>query len=230
MYIRGSEGRLKNIMRIARFNRFFILLLAGACGGCDALGALIYKTAGPTSVDAQFVLPKEPTLVLVENRRNPAEGEYDADEIARNIGDELKKHDVAPLVDADKLTRVRDANPDQFGAMAITALGRAVDAKQVVYVNLIESGIESDASDSSLHGKATARVRVVEVKTGQTLWPLDSNTGGIELSVEIPYSSRTDPVTVSAMHNAMVSQLSGSIAKLFYTWHPEDNHEAGAAE
>jgi hypothetical protein len=211
-------------------NRILILLLAGACGGCDALGALIYKTSGPTSVDAKFVLPKESTLVLVENRRNPAEGEFDADEIARNVGDELKKHDVAPLIDPDKVTRVRDADPVKFNTMAITALGRAVDARQVVYVNLIESGIESDASESSLHGKATARVRVVEVKTGQTLWPLDSNTGGIELSVEIPYSSRTDPVTASAMHNAMVSRLSDSIAKLFYEWHPEDNHEAGAAD
>ena len=218
------------MMSFTRFNRILILLLAGACGGCDALGALIYKTSGPAQVDAKFVLPKESTLVLVENRRNPAEGEFDADEIARNIGDELKKHDVAPLIDPDKVTRVRDADPAKFGTMAITALGRAVDAKQVVYVNLIESGIESDASESSLHGKATARVRVVEVKSGQTLWPLDSNTGGIELSVEIPYSSRTDPVTISAMHTAMVSRLSDSIAKLFYTWRPEDQHEGDAAE
>jgi hypothetical protein len=218
-------------MFVNRLNRgFILLLLAAACAGCDALGAIIYKTSGPSKVDAQFVLPKDPTLILVENRRNPAASEFDADEIARGIGDELKKHDVAPLIDPDKVTRVRDTDPDKFRTMAITALGRAVAAKQVVYVNLIESGVESDASESSIHGKATARVRVVEVESGQTLWPLDSNTGGIELSVEIPYSSHTDPVTVSVMHNAIISRLSDSIAKLFYNWRPEDEHEGDAAE
>jgi hypothetical protein len=223
-------ARMHTNKNLIRFNRLLILLLAAACGGCDALGALIYKTTGPASIDPQFVLPKESTLILVENRRNPAQGAFDADEIARNVGDELKKHDVAPLIDPDRVARVRDADPDKFRTLPITAVGQAVNAKQVVYVNLIESGIESDASASSLHGKATARVRVVDVKTGQTMWPLDSNRDGLELNVEIPYSSRTDPATVTAMHSAMVSQLSDSIAKLFYSYHPEDEQKGEVAE
>jgi hypothetical protein len=212
-----------------RFNRVLVLMLAAACGGCDALGAIIYKTSGPAKVDAQFVLPKDPTLILVENRRNPGGGELDADEIARSVSEQLNKHEVVPLVDLDRLARVRDADPEKFRSMAITSLGRAVEAKQVIYVNLIESGVESDASESSIHGKATARIRVVNSENGQTLWPTDSNTGGVELSVEIPYSSRNDPVTISAMHSAMVTRLSDSIAKLFYTWRPEDQHEGDIA-
>ena len=181
-------------------------------------------------MDAKYVLPQDTTLIIVENRKNPAASEFDAEEIARDVGADLKKHEVAPLIDPDKVTRLRDVDPDKFRTMSITALGHAVAAKQVIYVNLIESGIESDASQSSIHAKATARVRVVEVSSGQTLWPGDSTTGGWELTLEIPYSSRTDPTTVNAMHNAMISGLSDSIAKLFYSWRPEDQHEGDAAE
>ena len=218
-------------MTLRHLKNFSLLLLAAAlCSGCTAVGAIIYKTQGPAKVDAKYVLPKEPTLILVENRQNPAEGEFDADEIAREMGSELKKQDTSPpLIDPDKLGGVRDADPDKFRTMAITALGRAVGAKQVLYVNILESGVEADASQTSIHGKATARVRVINVEDGQTLWPMDSTGGGWEISVEIPYSSQTDAQTIGAMHTAIINQLSDSIAKLFYAWRPEDEHEGNAA-
>jgi hypothetical protein len=218
-------------MTLLRLKNFSLLFLAATvCGGCAAVGSIIYKTQGPGKVDAKYVLPKEPTLILVENRANPAESEFDADEIAREMGSELKKQkDGPPLIDPDKLGGVRDADPDKFRTMAITALGRAVGAKQVVYVNLLESGVQGDASQTSIHGKATARVRVINVEDGQTLWPMDSTGGGWEVSVEIPYSSNTDRDTIAAMHTAIINQLSDSIAKLFYAWRPEDEHEGDTA-
>src|SRR4051812_22346752 len=114
--------------------------------GCRSSGALMYKAFGPPPVPAKFVLAKQRTLVVVENYRNPALSEFDADRIARDVVKDLEKHESAPMVDVDQLARLRETNADGFRAMTIPALGRALEASQVIYVDLIQSSVEGDAT------------------------------------------------------------------------------------
>jgi hypothetical protein len=198
-----------------------LLLVAAVstlCGGC-AVGGLWQAVFGPNKVKAKYVLPKVPTLVLVENYRNPAISQVDADQVAAELCEQLKQHGVVPLIDADKLAAVRDADTAKYHGMSILELGRAVEAKQVIYVVLLESSVETDPTQSAVHARVAAQVRVVDVDTGLTLWPLDE-AQGYPLSADIPYS-RADPDRVSAMHSQMLSQLSDAVAKLFYDWQPD---------
>jgi hypothetical protein len=212
-----------------RLLRLLIILLvtsatATLCTGC-AGGALWETVFGPNKIPAKYVPPKASTLVLVENFRNPAISQVDADQVASELCRQLTDQKVVPLVDPDKLVAVRDVDPAKYHAMSILELGRAVGAKQVMYVVLQESSVEADPTMSAIHGRVSALVRMVDVDTGLTLWPLES-AQGYPLSADIPYN-RADPDRATAMHAEMLSQLSDAIAKLFYDWQPDRDQAPG---
>jgi hypothetical protein len=202
-----------------------MLACAVLCGGC-AVGGVWQSIFGPNKIKAKYVLPKVPTLVLVENYRNPAVSQIDADLVASELCDQLKQNNLVPLVDPDKLTAVRDTDAAKYHAMSQVDLGRAVGAKQVIYVELLESSVEADSTESAARGRVSADVRVVDVDTGLTLWPLDS-AQGYPLSADVPYN-RADPDRVTAMHAQMLAQLSDALAKLFYDWQPDSDKQASS--
>jgi len=197
-----------------------LLVLAMCGGGCLAGGALWYKAFGPTPVPPKFTPANEPTVVLVENYHNPSITEFDADRIARDVGDDLLKNKVlAMVVDQDQVRALREADPEKFRDMTIPSVGKALGVKQVIYVNLLASTVEGDASNNLVSGRADARVRVVEVETGHTIWPADSQ-GGYPVGAKVPYA-QAEKNTATDMHNALLISLSEQIGRLFHKWKPE---------
>jgi hypothetical protein len=208
-----------------RFVRLTVILVACAalCSGC-AVGGAWQAIFGPNKVKAKYVPPKVPTLVLVENYRNPAISQIDTDLVASELCQQLTENNVVPLVDPDKLTGVRDMDEAKYHAMSQVEIGKAVGAKQVIYVELLESSVEADSTESAARGRVSAQVRVVDVDTGLTLWPLDE-AQGYPLSADVPYN-RADPDRVTAMHAQMLAQLSDAVAKLFYNWQGDTSKES----
>lgn len=196
-----------------------ILLAAALAGGCAAAAAG-FKAIGPGSIPAQFVPPKEPTLVLVENDQAAAGAEADCDRVGRYISQEWKEHDVAPLVDFSALTQLRDRDPDAYRKMSIAAIGRATGAKQVLYVSLSEYGADYVIGGDESQWKAQAKVKIVDATTGQCRWPQDLGDG-------LPLNVNTDPKASDiegdyyAARDAMNKTLADKISKLFYSWDPE---------
>ncbi len=199
------------------------LALAGGSGGCTVAGVLWYNAFGDPPVHAQYELPKVPTLVLVENHRNASETQADADVIARAVSTELKDRGGYEIVSADKLVPLREEDAAKFQAMNTDEIGRAVGAKQVVYVDLVESDIGADPSGGAVHSKTTARIKVVDVEKGKTAWPL-TDAKGLELTAKRDYD-RYDSAGASNMRADTFAQLSSKIAKLFYTWKPDNQQE-----
>jgi hypothetical protein len=204
-----------------------LLAMICFCGsGCEVLGTIAHIAVGDPPIPAQYVPPKAPTLVLVENFRSPGAVQLDGDMIAHLVCEELKEKGKLDVIDPDKLVPIREEDPAKFQKMSIPELGKAVGAKQVIYVDLIESDFSSDTSQSVVHATATARVRVVDVASTQTLWPA-SPPGGKELSNKIDF----DPVDTShalSMRTDMLTQLSSQISKLFYTWKADNTDQETA--
>ena len=199
------------------------LLLAISAGGCFAIGAVLDKTFGPPPVPAKFEPPKVATLVFVENYGSPNAGELDSTQVARSIGDHLKQNDAVPVVDPDQVQLMRDADSAKFHTMTIPAVGAATGAKQVLYVNVVSSEVAQDSTGSTAHATALARVKVVDVATGNTLWPVGVSDG-YEIAADVPYGHE-DEQTMTQMHVKLLQDLSGSIARLFYSWKPDSEHE-----
>ena len=186
----------------------------------------MHTAIGEPPVPAQFEPPKEPTLILVENYRSPDSMQLDGDQIAHQIGEELKKEAKLDLVDSEKLQELREDDVEAYRKMKITDVGKAANAKTVIYVDLLESEVSQDPSQGAVHAVATARIKVVDVKTGNTLWPSDASHGK-ELSQTVEYD-QLDGQRAVAMHTEMLTKLSSKIAKLFYTWKPEDQYQEDA--
>jgi hypothetical protein len=187
--------------------------------GCEVLGVAAHTLVGEAPVPAQYVPPVKPTLVLVENYRSPDEMRLDGDQLARQIGDTLKKEAKLEVVDSDKLQEMREDDADAYRHMNITAIGKAVGAKTVIYVDLLESDVSPDPTASAISAVATVRVKVVDVETGNTLWPADGSRG-CEITEKKDYN-QYDPQRAVVMHTQMLTTLSSKISKLFYTWKPD---------
>ncbi len=127
--------------------------------GCEIPGVLLHKAFGEVPVPAEYVPNKVATLVLVENYRSPDETVLDGDQIAHQIDDELKKEAELPLIDPDKLAPMREEDPTKFRSMSCQAVGRAVGAKQVIYVDLVESSVVGDVTQSVVHAHALCAYR-----------------------------------------------------------------------
>ncbi len=203
------------------------LVLGLSAGGCYAVGAIMHVAFGAPAVDAKFEPPKQPTLVLVENYQDMDAGSADGDTVARSVGEKLHEHAELEVVDQDKVAPLRSEQAAAFHDMSIPAVGRAVGAKQVVYVNLVENENSADPTGAAIHATVTARVRVVDATTGDVLWP-KGEPKGWELSAKMEYN-RTDSPQGQQMKGEMLAQLSDEISKLFYKWKPDSEKESNDA-
>lgn len=203
-----------------------LLLLCAMLCGCEIPGILLHEAIGDAPVPAQYQPKKEPTLIFVENYSSPDETRLDGDQIAHQVAEELNKRAKLTVVDPDKLAPLREEDPAKFRAMTCQAVGRAVGAKQVIYVDLVEADVAGDLTMSVVHAHALAQVTVVDVESGNTLWPLGS-THGTELEAKADYDLN-DSGQATTMRTNMISSLSSKIAKLFYSWTPEDADQENA--
>jgi hypothetical protein len=205
---------------------FCILSSAFVLTGCELPGVVLHETIGQLWEPAKYELKKVPTLVLVENYRVPDEMQLDGDQLAHQIGDELKKEAKVDVVDPDKVVPLREEDPTKFHSMTIPEIGKAVGAKQVIYVDLKQSAVTADISQSVVHAEALAQVRVVDVETGSTLWPASASHGQ-ELEAKADYDP-SDTSHAASMRTDMLTQLSSRIAKLFHRWQPDNTEEGNS--
>ena len=194
----------------------FLLFTAA---GCNIIGAVAAKVGPEPTVPAQYVLAKDPVVVLAENYHNPASLRMESDAVARMVGEELKLNDAASVVEPAKVEELRQAKGPAYRKMALDAIARAVDAKQIIYVDLERFEIEHALGSELLTGKAEARVRVVD-DAGELLWPIDS-AGGYPVAVKIEPQRVASGAGDQAVRQQVHGALADRIAKLFYNWKTE---------
>jgi hypothetical protein len=195
-----------------------LALLLGS-GGCNVMSAIAYKTVGPAKIKPEYAPPQEPLLVLSESYSHSEQLQPAADQLTNLLADELKTHKVAPLIDPEKLLSLRSDHAAEFGKMKIPDVGRALGAKQVLYVDLQECDVNATAGSDTLRGVVSANVRVVDVATGKTKWPLVGTSHPIKADTNYMRKEARD--TPMAIRNQMLDDLSGAIARLFYEYSPD---------
>ncbi len=206
-------------------HRLVILFLLTS-SGCNIMSALAYKTMGPNVIPAEYAPPKEPTLVLAESYGQSNDLQPYADQLGNLVTKELAAHKVAPLIDDTKLMALRGEKAGGYDKMKIPDVGKAVGAKQVVYIDLRQCGIESVPGSDLFQGSIEATVRVVDVATGQTRWPDVGDSHPFKKKTEFTRRDARD--TPLAMRNMMLEDLAGAVSRLFYDVKPE--FEGGKGE
>ena len=222
---RKTAARKVFVLCAFRFSLFVFFFSLPA--GCEALGVAAYKLHGPPKVPAEYVPAQRPMLVLVENYQHQSSVNAHADLLGRMLVKELEARNVAPLVSLDKLQELRDARPGDFQTMSMASIGREVGAEQILYVQLHNSDVTPMSGGDALTGQTAASVKVVDVATGDTLWP-----GGVAGEAGYPVSAATKLGTSSGgnvqdVRQRMYVDLSHQIARLFYKWQPEYDEPEG---
>ncbi len=205
--------------------RRFVLLLAlmslSLAGGCNLVSVLLWKTAGPPKRPAKYIPQKTPMVVLVENYQHQSSTQRDADILGQRVGEQLNTNKVAPIVEYDKVIALRDTKAADYSKMSITSIGQALDAKQVLYVQLLASDVQPLPGGEGLQGLTTARVRLVDVKDGHTLFPNDLSDGyPVSAQTRMGIKSPANPID---LRDKMYLDVADQVAKLFYAWTPESD-------
>jgi hypothetical protein len=223
-----AETRLPSLpFFVFRFS-LFVLPLSLLGSGCAALGVAAYKISGPPSVPAKYTPPKTPLLILVEDYRNESSVHEQADLLSQHLVQEIDAHEIAPVVPLDKLQDLRDARRTDFRDLSITAVGEAVGAKQVLYVQLQSSDVNPISGGEGFSGQTIARVKIVDVPSGRTAWPPDMTEGHlVGATAAIGSSNGRNPM---AVRQGMYTQLADQVAKLFYKWKPDDMKPEGFSQ
>ncbi len=213
-------SRLFSILYLL-FSIFVLISLPG----CIAAGVAAHKLMGPRPVEAKYVPAKESLVVMVENYRRPSSALTDDELLSRYIEGFLRGHEVAPIIDSAKLRELRINRPDEFKQMSIAAAARAVGARQVLYVDVVQSELESLMAGESLRGSTAVRVRIIDAATAQTRWPTDMSDGyPMEQTVSF---GKTKARSEQELKQGLYASLGDRISKLFYKWKPETEDPEG---
>jgi len=208
------------MMRFVR-NVFLSLCVAAvlpAVCGCNIFGFLGASANGPDDVPAQYVPKKESMLVLAESYGAAPSADIDSQYLSYALTKNLKDHNVAPTIDQKVLVQIRDANGEQYDKMTITAIGRAVGAKQVLYVQITSAQLEQPSGSDQVRGAMSAKVRIVDCDTGETRWPAGSRTGAV---VQIQTNWARTSTSQTKIHDTMADDLAEAIGKLFHSYTPD---------
>jgi hypothetical protein len=205
--------------------RSSLLLACLACAlcaaGCGVVGALTYKLHGPLPVEAQYVPPPTPMLVMVEQPPNQSEGYGDAEALAMMISKALAAKNVAPQVDPVKAIDLRSSKPLEFGKLSISEVGKRVGAEQVLYVRIDQVNVRVAQGSDLFKGSSQVRARVVDVATGTVAWPPEA-MDGLPVGATTEVMSGRDGATAQSIRTTVLAKTADSVAKLFYKWKPEE--------
>ena len=188
---------------------------------------MVNKVVGQPPVAARYVPDKtRPMLVLVENYHNPDAGRMDAQRVTNYVAGELKQYRVAPVISPEDAEALRGRA--DYRSMKVEEVGRAAGAGQVLYVNLQPVKVDNTVAGEMLKARTELRVRVVDVETGQTLWPRDTPLGQT-LVAESPWvrspAGDREGLPEPQLRDQVARSAAHQIVKLFRTWRPDDDEQ-----
>jgi hypothetical protein len=202
-------------MALSRCLVLATVLTGLVCSGCGPAVAIGDRAGRFRKVPREYRLAEVPTLVLVENYDQPSVNDVDAQRLAERITKKLTAENAAPMVPVQKVRDLREKDRAALRKMTIPQVGEAVGAEQVIYVNLTEFVVDSDASGTIHRAIASADVRVVDVRTASTLWPKDVASG--HPITETGKWIRGDSLQhESQIREPVYEKVSAAVAKLFY--------------
>lgn len=192
---------------------FLSLLLAGTNLSCYVPSIIVAKTVGET-IPAKYIPAKAPTLILAESYRPSAQGTIDADQLAIFIAEEMRRHEIAPIIEPVKVMDLRSKDPAAYRKLRISEIGNLLGAQQVLYVNLDESSVEYAGTAEFIRATARANVKFVDVRTGETIWPTDASEG-YPASAQSSWQKAANGSSEATARQATQQSLALQIGRLF---------------
>ena len=211
-----SGPRLPRALRLAAPA---LLLLAVA--GCNIVAPAYYLIHGPPRTPAVYTLEDRPTVVFVDDRANAIQrsSEYLRRRIADTASRVLMEKELVEVTirpqDALSLAKRNDRHGE---VMPIDAIGRALGAEQVIYVQVL--GFRETPDGVTPRPIAVAQVKVIDAVSRTKLFPApEAETDAWPLEVAMTpvsmdaYASDGSRMVILEM---LADETGERLAKLFY--------------
>lgn len=205
-----------------------LVVAAGAgLGSCNIVGPAAYIIGGQPKVAAQYALSDRPTVVFVDDPKNLLPDRS----LRRLIGDKVsqelmvRKLITTTISPADALAV---AGRERFGEqMPIDAIGRAVGAEQVLFIDMVSFSLSPDSVTPRPIG--ACQVKVIDVTNRERLFPSADDgfrgASGYPVQVAMREVSLEHYRTASSrrsMREQLATEIADQITKVFYRHVPDE--------
>ncbi len=193
-----------------------ILCLAFLTAAGCALGVLFVPDPRAL-VHAEYKIPKgSKVAILIDDDLSPLPSATMKAELAKKIMDKLISSKAIKDYQAIKYEKVKRVATKVFGnkKISIKKVGELVNADYVIYINIIEFNLQSEADNPLIKPIARAYVKVIETKTGNRVWPV-SFVGKEVLATKRMASELISSPKRSEYNEKLLSALAEQIAWLF---------------
>jgi len=188
--------------------------------GCNILGPVFYVVHGPPKVKAQYNLDSEKkTVFFIDDRANRLPRRSLKDVIGQQAEETLIARGAVPQ---DNMIASRSATIAARGEMnselmSISAIGRAVGAERVIYVNV--EGFSVTRDGTTIEPIAGVVMKVIDVEADRRVWPGDSQ--GFPVRVQLPATGSTigaDRASIRRVETGLAEMLGMQIARTFFEY------------
>ena len=194
-----------------------LVAAAASCGGCTQLIAwMAAQFTPPKKIKPLFEFPKDKKiLVLVEDRPFPSPYHVKY-QLTERVNQKLREQKI--LREPIPYDRVQDlATARDFQQLAISQVGQKLGADLVLYVQVEDYALKDNPYSPLWHARLETSVWVVDVQTGEKLWPKTSTKNSGHRVKPSEYSHTEDPsITGDLVVNTLSEETADRIAKLFY--------------
>jgi hypothetical protein len=203
------------------------LAAASAAAGCNILTPAAYLAFGQPKADARYELEDRATVVFVDDRDNaiPVNSSRVRQAIADKVSNDLLNEKVLKTVISarDAMTVARSQDRDGK-LLSVEALGEAVGAQQVIYVEMMS--FRGSMDNVKPQPAAAARIKVVDVGERRRIYPPpeSESTWDEVMAVSQPLSQELYRTSQGRrqVEMMMADLLGDRIAKMFYKHVPDE--------
>lgn len=193
--------------------------------GCNIVAPALYAVDGAGKIDAEHELAEVRTVVFVDDRRNVFPRTALRTSIGEAIAKDLLARKLVPSIvsprDAIALARQKESGTKP---LSIAAIGRELDAQQVLYVQLVSFSLAGDGASADsgfgMRPTATCRVKVIDCVANVRTYPIsDIGESGRLVTSRIREVDTEGLRTVAArraVEDRLAARMAIDIAELFY--------------
>ena len=206
-----------------RINKILLLCLLITRAGCQY--GMILMTNPRQMVEAKYKLEKGKKIaILVDDYMSPIDSPGMKAELARKIGAGLVEAGAirpADLVSTQAIEQTPKDTSDNK-KLSIQHIGKELQADYVLYVNITDFKLQAEADNPLIQPRATANVKVIEVQTGERLWPVDAAGEPIEAKGKMEGELTTENSDNSKYSEQLTDLLAAKIMELFFSHRETD--------
>ncbi|TDJ56296.1 MAG: hypothetical protein E2O40_04685 [Planctomycetota bacterium] len=204
-----------------------IVSVAAVMGSCNILQPAAYLAIGQAKAPARYVLEDTPTVVFVDDRNNaiPINSSRVRRAVADNVTNQLMSRDLVTITISPRDAMALSRNQDRQGKlMSMGALGEAVGAEQLIYIEMLS--YRGSPDNVTPRPSAACRLKVIDVVNKTRMFPgpdaekdwQEIIVQGRPVSPEL-YRSNAGRREIEKM---LAATIADKVTKLFYKHIPDE--------